>query len=260
MSRFEDKVLFVTGGARGLGLEIARRFYNEGASLVRVDINDDNLAGTWQEFPDEARSCDIVADVRDAEQVRDAVGQAVDRYGRIDVLANVAGVAYLESFLATTTDQFDHIMNVNLRGVFHVAQAVARQMVDQGGGVIVNMGSKNGLQAEVGYAPYNASKAAVVMLTQTMAVELAAQNIRVNCVCPGYIVTPMAEEIDPPEFMEFYAKRCVPMDRLGKPEEVAGVFAFLASDDASFITGQTIVCDGGQIAHDGRKMDVWKGP
>jgi len=98
------------------------------------------------------------------------------------------------------------------------------------------------------------------MLTQTMAVELAAQNVRVNCICPGYIVTPMAEEIDPPEFMKFYAKRCVPMDRLGKPEEVAGVFAFLASDDASFITGQTIVCDGGQIAHDGRKMDVWKGP
>ncbi len=260
MKRFEDKVLLVTGGARGLGLAIAQRFSQEGASVVRVDSNEDNLAGTWEDFHEPEQLHDVVADVREDGEIRDAVSQAIDRFGRIDILANVAGVAYLESFLETTDEQLDHILSVNLRGVFLVAQVVARQMVEQGGGVIINMGSKNGLRSEVGYAPYNASKAGVVLLTQTMAVELAEHNIRVNCVCPGYIVTPMAKALDPPEFMKFYAKRCVPMNRLGKPEEVAGVFAFLASDDASFITGQTIVCDGGQIAHDGRKMDVWKGP
>jgi len=261
MDQFEGKVLLVTGGARGLGLAIAKRFYDEGARIARVDINEDNLAGTWQEFPDAERLHDIVADVRETRQVNDAVSQTVDHFGGIDILANVAGVAYLESFLETTEEQLDHILSVNLRGAFLVAQAVARHMVARRrGGVILNMSSKNGLRAEVGYAPYNASKAGVILLTQTMAVELADHNIRVNCVCPGYIVTPMAKEIDSPEFMKFYAKRCVPMNRLGRPEDVAGVFAFLAGPDASFITGQTIVCDGGQIAHDGRKMDVWKGP
>lgn len=255
MNRFEANVVMVTGAARGLGLEIARRFYDEGASVVRIDSNEDGLAGTWEGFADHDRLHDIVADVRDKPQIDDAVEQAFDHYGRIDVLANVAGVAYMKPFLETSLDELDHTLAVNLRGVFLVAQAVASRMVDQGSGVIINMGSKNGLVSEVGYAPYNASKAAVVLLTQTMAVELAGQGIRVNCVCPGYIVTPLAESLDSPEFMKAYAKRCVPMNRLGKPHEVAGVFTFLAGDDASFITGQTIVCDGGQIAHDGRKMD-----
>ncbi len=255
MDRFDGKTVMVTGAARGLGLEIATRFYDEGARVVRFDSNEDGLAETWEGFVDHDRLHDIVADVRDKQAIDDAVHQAVDRYGRIDVLANVAGVAYMKPFLETRVDDLDHTLAVNLRGVFLVAQAVAAAMVDQGGGTIINMGSKNGLVSEVGYAPYNASKAAVVLLTQTMAVELAEHGIRVNCVCPGYIVTPLAESIDSPEFMKAYAKRCVPMNRLGKPHEVAGVFAFLASDDASFITGQTIVCDGGQIAHDGRKMD-----
>jgi len=254
-------VAFVTGGARGLGLAIARRFYDEGARIVRVDIHEDNLAESWPSFPDaDERLFDLVVDVRDRRHVCEAVAQAVDRFGRIDILANVAGVAYDEAFLDTTEEQLDHILSVNLKGSFLVAQAVARHMAERKSGVIINMSSKNGLRAEVGYSAYDASKAGIILLTQVMAVELAEYNIRVNAVCPGYIVTPMAEEMDSPEFMRFYAKRCIPMNRLGRVEDVSGVFAFLASDDAAFITGQYIVCDGGQIAHDGRKMDVRKGP
>jgi 3-oxoacyl-[acyl-carrier protein] reductase len=261
MQRFDGKVLLVTGGARGLGLAVARRFHDEGARVIRVDNNEDNLANTWSGFPgDDDRLNDIVADVRDARQIQDAVAQAIDCFGAIDILANIAGVACDEPFLETTEEQLDHILSVNLRGCFLVARAVARHMVARRSGNIINMASKNGLRAEVGFSAYNASKAGVILMTQTMAVELADHNIRVNCVCPGYIMTPMSEELDSPEFMKFYTKRCIPMNRLGRPEDVSGVFAFLASDDAAFITGQSIVCDGGQLAHDGRKMDMRKGP
>jgi 3-oxoacyl-[acyl-carrier protein] reductase len=131
---------------------------------------------------------------------------------------------------------------------------VARQMAAQGGGVIINMASKNGIAGEVKYAHYNASKAGVILLTKTMALDLAHLNIRVNAVAPGYILTPMAQEIDPPDFMEFYKDRLIPMGRLGRPSDVSGVFAFLAGDDAAFMNGHTIVMDGGQTAGDGRKL------
>ena len=127
-------------------------------------------------------------------------------------------------------------------------------MAAQGGGSIINMASKNGLTGEVKYAHYNASKGGVVMLTKTMALDLAHLNIRVNAVAPGYILTPMAEEIDPPEFMDFYKDRLIPLGRVGSPADVAGAFAFLASDDAAFMTGHTLVIDGGQTSGDGRKL------
>jgi len=130
-------------------------------------------------------------------------------------------------------------------------------MVKQGGGVIINMASKNGIAAEVKYAHYNASKAGVILLTKTMALDLADHHIRVNAVAPGYILTPMAQEIDPPDFMEFYKDRLIPLGRLGAPEDVAGAFVFLAGDDAKFITGHTLVIDGGQTSGDGRKLNAY---
>lgn len=171
---------------------------------------------------------------------------------------NLAGIAREDHFLNLEPEDWQRILDVNLTGVFNVAQLVARQMVKQPeGGVIINMASKNGIAAEVKYAHYNASKAGVILLTKTMALDLADNNIRVNAVAPGYILIPMAQEIDPPDFMEFYQERLIPLNRLGSPEDVAGAFAFLASDDAKFVTGQTLVIDGGQTCSDGRKLNAY---
>ncbi|MNP54060.1 putative 2,4-dienoyl-CoA reductase [compost metagenome] len=140
------------------------------------------------------------------------------------------------------------MLDVNLNGMFYVAQRTARHMKEQGGGVIINMASTNGLVGEAKYAHYNASKGGIVLLTRTMALELGPVGIRVNAVCPGYIQTPMSEAIDDPEFISGYVKNHIPLGRVGKPQDVSGVFAFLASDDAAFIHGECIVVDGGQLA------------
>lgn len=171
------------------------------------------------------------------------------------MLANVAGIAAETYFLDIEPEEWLRIIDINLTGVFNVGQLVARQMAKQSsGGAIINMASKNGIAGEVKYAHYNASKGGVVMLTKSMALDLAHLNIRVNAVAPGYCVTPMSKEIDPPDFVEFYKDRLIPLGRTGTPEDVAGAFAFLASDDASWMTGHTLVIDGGQTAGDGRKL------
>jgi len=252
------KVLFATGAARGLGKAIAERFLRDGANILAFDSNVSNLEAARREWGAGERVVTWVGDVRSRPEVQAAVEAAVAQWGRIDVLANVAGVAREDHFLEIAPEEWQRIIEVNLTGVFNVAQLVARQMARQpGGGVIINMASKNGLVAEVKYAHYNASKAGVVLLTKTMAMDLADYNIRVNAVAPGYILTPMAQEIDPPEFMAFYKERLIPLGRLGAPEDVAGAFAFLASDDASFITGHTLVIDGGHTSGDGRKLNAY---
>ncbi len=150
--------------------------------------------------------------------------------------------------LKSNEKEWRQILDVNLTGMFFVAQAVCRLMASRKKGVVVNMGSKNGLDGEFGYAHYNASKGGVIMLTKTMALELAHLNIRVNAVCPGYIQTPMSMEIDPPEFTENFVKQYIPLNRPGKVEEIAPLFLFLASEESSFMTGQVMIADGGQLA------------
>jgi len=257
MYTLKDKVLYVTGAGRGLAKAIAERFLEEGAFVSVFEINQENLESTVREWDAGDRVLSYVGDVRNRNQVEDSVDKTVAEYGRIDVLANVAGVAQEDLFIDIKPEDWQRIIDVNLTGVFNVAQIVARQMVKQRNGSIINMASKNGVVAEVKYGHYNATKAGVILLTQTMAIELAPQNIRVNAVAPGYILTPMAQEIDSPAFMDFYKERLIPLNRLGTPDDVAGAFAFLASDDASFITGHTLVIDGGQIIHDGRKIDAY---
>lgn len=253
-----NKILFATGAARGLGRAIVERFLQDGASVLAFDSNAENLAVAVAAWAVGERVISQVGDVRNRQDVQTAVDAATARWGHIDVLANVAGIAREDHFLEIAPADWQRIIDINLTGVFNVAQLVARQMARQPeGGVIINMASKNGIAGEVKYAHYNASKAGVILLTKTMALDLADHNIRVNAVAPGYILTPMAAEIDPPEFMEFYKDRLIPLGRLGAPEDVAGAFAFLAGADAKFMTGHTLVIDGGQTSGDGRKLNAF---
>ncbi len=250
MERFRNKVAFVTGATRGIGKSIAERFAAEGAQVVLVSNVTEDLEQTEREFS--ALGYDvlpILADVSDAGQVERAVESVVAKWGRIDILANNAGVGWEEDFLTLKDENWQKMLNINLNGMFYTAQRVARQMVKQGeGGVIVNMSSTNGIVGEPKYAHYNASKGGVTLLTMTMALELGQHNIRVNAVCPGYIQTPMSEAIDDADFVKEYIRAKIPLGRVGKPKDVSGIFAFLASDDAAFVTGTTIVVDGGQLA------------
>jgi 3-oxoacyl-[acyl-carrier protein] reductase len=180
----------------------------------------------------------------------DAMVTAGDEFlGGIDVLINNAGTATREPFVEIATERWDRILDVNLRGEFLVAQRVARRMIERGrGGSIVNMASTNALEGEAGYAHYNASKGGIAMLTRTMAIELGPHGIRVNAVCPGKIETPLQGEAEDAAYTGRFVRERIPLGRSGTPEEVAAVYAFLASDEASFITGELLVVDGGQLA------------
>ena len=245
--RFDNRHVMITGGARGIGFEIAASFANEGAVLSLLDFNNETLSTAVEELKKITTVHGFEADVSNKKAVELAVA-AAEKIQGIDILINNAGIAAETPFLDIEEGEWKRIMDINLTGMFYVAQAVCRQMVKRQKGVVVNMSSKNGLDAEFGYAHYNASKGGVVMLTKTMAVELAHLGIRVNAVCPGYIQTPMSMEIDSPEFTANFTDRYIPMNRPGNTKEIASVFLFLASEESSFITGQVIVADGGQLA------------
>jgi 3-oxoacyl-[acyl-carrier protein] reductase len=246
--RFSKKHVLITGSARGIGFEIARQFAMEGAVLSLLDFNNENLDKASRELQQITKNVySYEADVADNASVKHAVTDA-ERRQPIDILINNAGIASETPFLEIEEEEWKKILDINLTGMFYVAQAVCRHMASRKKGVVINMGSKNGLDGEFGYAHYNASKAGVIMLTKTMALELAHLGIRVNAVCPGYIQTPMSKEIDPAEFTENFVKQYIPINRAGQVEEIAPVFLFLASEESSFITGQVIIADGGQLA------------
>ncbi len=245
MRGLEGKRVLITGGAQGIGAATAVRFMEEGARVFVLDCDDSALNHFKDTHP--ALSGTITADVSDAHQVMQAF-EELDRLtgGGPDVLINNAGISIRHRFMDISPQEWRQVLDVNLHGVFFVAQQAARRMLAAHGGVILNMGSTNGLMGYPYYADYNASKAGVIELTRSMALELAP-SVRVNAICPGYILTPMQEAEYTPEMLRA-CQRKIPLGRLGQPEEVAALFAFLASDEAAFITGQCFVIDGGEIA------------
>lgn len=246
--RFENKHVLITGGARGIGFEIAKQFAAEGAILSILDFNKTLLpesVGILSGITNEVN--EFAIDVSDQKSVEEAVLLAEARHP-IDILINNAGIAYETPFLQISEKEWRQILDINLTGMFFVSQSVCKKMAERKHGVVVNMSSKNGIDGEFGYSHYNASKAGVIMLTKTMALELAHLNIRVNAVCPGYIQTPLSEEIDSPEFVANFVNQYIPINRPGKAHEIAPLFLFLSSDESSFVTGQIFIADGGQLA------------
>ncbi len=244
MRGLKDKRVLITGGARGIGAATATRFLEEEACVVVLDINDETRQQIEEKLP--ALSGTIGADVSNYKAVAHAFEELDNMLEGLDILINNAGISIRHPFMEITPEEWLSIMDVNLNGMFFVAQQAARRMLENGGGVILNMGSTNGIMGYPYYADYNASKAGVIELTRSMALELAP-TVRVNVICPGYILTPMQEaEYTPDTLPECESK--IPLGRLGQPEEVASLFAFLASDEAKFITGQCFVIDGGEIA------------
>lgn len=248
--RLQNKIAAVTGAARGIGLACAQRFAQEGCSLVLSDIDEEALRGAplSDALRGSAFAC-IGGDASDPAIAEAIVQLAVERYGRLDIMLSNAGIFYGEDFLQLKTTDFQRVMDVNVRSVFTCGQAAGRQMVRQGGGTIINMSSITAVLADARQAAYVASKGAVNQLTKAMALSLAPHNVRVNAIGPGTIDTEFAGKavLGNEQARERVLSR-TPLRRLGRPDEVAGVAVFLASDDASYITGQTIYVDGGRLA------------
>ena len=242
MRGLKGKKVMVTGGASGIGQATSARFLEEGCAVCVIDSDAKNRARVAEELP--ALTAVIAADVSDMQQVSRAFQEAVERLGSVDVLINNAGISIRHDFLEITQQEWNAVLAVNLTGIFNVAQTAARHMMEQGSGVILNTASTAGSTGYPHYADYSASKGGVIALTLSMALELAPV-VRVNAISPGYVLTPMQRAEYTNDMLEA-VNRKIPMRRHAKPEEIAALFAFLASDDAAFATGQVYIMDGAE--------------
>jgi NAD(P)-dependent dehydrogenase (short-subunit alcohol dehydrogenase family) len=244
MKGLSGKRVVVTGGASGIGAAIVARFLEEGSRVAVIDRDAGASRALAQKHPGLAGV--LEADVSDPTAVARAFREIDRLLGGLDVAINNAGISIRHDFMDITPEQWRQVVGVDLDGVFYVAQEAARRMLAGGGGVIINMGSTSGMNGYPRYADYNAAKAGVIELTRTMAIELAPQ-IRVIAVCPGYVWTPMQEAEYTPE-MKAAVDAKIPLRRHATPEEIAALYAFLASDEAPYITGHPVIIDGGEIA------------
>ncbi|MFC5450600.1 SDR family NAD(P)-dependent oxidoreductase [Paenibacillus aestuarii] len=244
MGKLHNKVAVITGGASGIGAATARLFVSEGAKVVLVDLNEEKGLAFEKELKAlHADALFLKANITIEEEVADIFKRAVEAFGKVDVVFNNAGIGRVHSSHDLEYSEWRNTVNVDLDGVFLVAREAIREMLKQGGGTIVNTASMYGWVGSPGSAAYNAAKGGVINLTRSLALEYAERNIRINSLCPGFIDTPII-----PEESKRDLAQMTPMKRLGKAEEMAKAVLFMASDDSSFMTGNSLIVDGGYTA------------
>lgn len=246
MKRLEDKVVIVTGSARGIGFAIARRFAEEGAITIISDISQEAIDNAVNLLKAENFKVDGFAmNVTDSAQVETTFKAITEKYKNIDVLVNNAGITKDNLIMRMKEADWDAVISVNLKGTFVCTQKVSRYMLNQRSGSIINIASVIGLMGNIGQSNYAASKGGIIALTKSTAKEFASRNIRANAIAPGFIETEMTAQLNE-DVIQNYAK-AIPLQRMGKPNDVANACIFLASEEAGYITGQTIQVDGGLI-------------
>jgi NAD(P)-dependent dehydrogenase (short-subunit alcohol dehydrogenase family) len=254
MGRLDRKVALVTGAASGIGAQCALRFAQEGAHVAGLDLQKPVDAGAWVAVESAAPGALFLdgVDVRDEAAVKKAVSAAAARFGRLDVLVNAAGVEGVGPVHELSEESWDRTVDINLKGSFLVAKHVLPHMIERKAGSVIHVASVEGLEGMAGSTSYNASKGGVVLMTKSMALDYGPLGIRVNCLCPGLILTPLTELVQHAKPVLDQMVSWHALGRAGNPEEVAGAALFLASDDASFVTGHALVVDGGWTA--GRRI------
>ncbi len=246
MKRFEERVAVITGAARGIGFSIAEAFAANGAISVIIDLNQDDVDLAVQKIDDQGyRAIGFAGNVVKPDEISDIFTQIISQFGKIDFLINNAGITRDGLLMKMKEADWDAVIAVNLKGTFICTQKVCRYMMKQRFGIIINIASVIGIMGNAGQANYAASKGGIIALTKSTAKEFSSRNIRVNAIAPGFIKTDMTEKL-PADVVEKYAS-AIPLKRMGEPADVAKLCMFLASDEANYITGQTINLDGGLI-------------
>ena len=246
MKPLENKIALVTGAARGIGQAIAVQLASDGADLALCDVKAEWMADTLAKVKALGRRAEGYAmDVANAAAVGEAVAKVLADFGRIDVLVNNAGITRDTLLIRMTEEDWDAVLDINLKGAFLTTKAVVKSMMKQRSGAIVNIASVVGIMGNPGQANYTASKAGLIALTKTTAKEMGSRNIRVNAVAPGFIHTAMTDKLSEP--VKDAMLKMVPLGRLGEPEDVAKAVAFLASDNAAYVNGQTLAVCGGMV-------------
>jgi len=243
--RFQDKVVIVTGGAQGIGKEIALQFAKEKATIVIFDLNDALLEETTKELKAYSQALALKVDVTNMVEVEINVNKIIDNFKRVDILVNNAGITKDNLLLRLSENDWDKVIAVNLKGAFNCIKVLSKFMVKQRYGKIVNISSVIGIMGNAGQVNYAASKAGLIGVTKSLAKELGSRNITVNAVAPGYIKTAMTDKLDDRIKEEMFKR--IPLGRFGEPSDVAKSVLFLASSDADYITSQVLVVDGGLI-------------